>query len=278
VSNAYHLIAGDTTVGAEKKWKRIWKIESIERVRVFIWQLVHDRLLTKARLARWRIGSPFCHNCSQFEETTMHVMCDCTISVHVWRHLLTNQERGQFFTVDFHDRIDLNLHNKFGERYGDDWKEIWANTCFLLWQWRNKSTHDAEFVHPERPWQVALDYVDNYKMSTRVEDRVQQGRNQRQVNISWLPPPQGWFALNSDGAAKNSAQRAGCGAAIRNDRGIWVEGIVKGLGDTSAYMAELWGIYEGLRLALRRGLMKIELRTDSKVIAQSLQHGKEGSI
>jgi hypothetical protein len=53
--------------------------------------------MTKARLAKWDIGNPICHICYQFEETTMHVVRDCKVAVHVWRHLLTNQEHGKFF-------------------------------------------------------------------------------------------------------------------------------------------------------------------------------------
>ncbi|GAU41812.1 hypothetical protein TSUD_299780 [Trifolium subterraneum] len=53
--------------------------------------------------------------------------------------------------------------------------------------------------------------------------------------------------------------------------------IFKALGDTTAYMAELWGIYEGLRLARRREVTILELRTNSQIIAQSLQDNKRGS-
>jgi ribonuclease HI len=42
-------------------------------------------------------------------------------------------------------------------------------------------------------------------------------------------------------------------------------------------MAELWGIYEGLRLAQRRRVMRLEVRTDSQVIAQSLNTHSHGS-
>jgi ribonuclease HI len=72
--------------------------------------------------------------------------------------------------------------------------------------------------------------------------------------------------------------RAGCGGVLRSDTGVWIEGFSKALGDTTAYMAELWGIYEGLRLAHRRGVTRLELRTDSQVIAQSLQNQTNGSI
>jgi hypothetical protein len=84
--------------------------------------------------------------------------------------------------------------------------------------------------------------------------------------------------LNSNGAAKISDQKARCGGVLRSDKGIWIEGFAKALGDTTTYMAGLWGIYEGLRLAQRRGVTRLELRTDSQVIAQSLKDSTSGSI
>jgi ribonuclease HI len=84
--------------------------------------------------------------------------------------------------------------------------------------------------------------------------------------------------MNSDGAAKNSERRAGHGGDLLNDNGTWIAGFDKALGDTTAYMAELWGIYEGLKIANQRGVTRLELRTDSRVIAPSLQERKNGSI
>jgi hypothetical protein len=55
VSVAYHLITREMTYIMDKTWTRVWKIDCIERIKVFIWQLIHDRLLTKARLARWHL-------------------------------------------------------------------------------------------------------------------------------------------------------------------------------------------------------------------------------
>jgi hypothetical protein len=180
ISAAYHLLIGTSTQNMEKKWNQIWKIDSIERIKVFIWQMAHDRLMTKSILAKWQIGNALCHNCIQFEETTMHVVRDCAVAVNIWNHLLTNQERGQFFMMEFHDWITLNLNNKIGMRFGNGWRTVWATTCFLLWQWRNKSLHDGEFVLPEKPWHVIVNYVDTYKLSMMVEDRIKPGkRNSR---------------------------------------------------------------------------------------------------
>ncbi|KAK2417534.1 Polynucleotidyl transferase, ribonuclease H superfamily protein [Trifolium repens] len=278
VSAAYHLIAGDVSNNVDKKWHQIWKLDSMERIRVFIWLLVHDRLLTKARLARWQLDNSFCDRCTQFDETTLHVVRDCPTTVNILRHLLSSpQERGIFFVVEFHEWINLNLTNKFGRRYGNDWKAIWATACFLLWQWRNKSIHDAEFVSPERPWKVIEDYVNTYKISTRAEEHIGQRHVQQWMDIRWLTPAPGWFVLNTDGVAKASNQTARCGGVLRCDKGTWIEGFTKALGDTTAYIAELWGIYEGLRLAQRRGVTRLEMQIDSQVIAQTLKDNTNGS-
>ncbi|KAK2360500.1 Polynucleotidyl transferase, ribonuclease H superfamily protein [Trifolium repens] len=103
-----------------------------------------------------------------------------------------------------------------------------------------------------------------------VEEQARTERIQ-QVSVAWLPPPSGWVVLNSDGATRTNDKTAGCGGVLRDDRGMWLVGFAKALGDTTAYMAELWGIYEGLKLAKHRGTTRIEVRTDSQVIAQSLK-------
>ncbi|KAK2417953.1 hypothetical protein QL285_040194 [Trifolium repens] len=276
VSAAYQLITLETTDIVDRTWNSVWKIDCIERIKVFMWQLIHDRLLTKAKLAKWHVSDPFCARCIQFEESVIHVIRDCLIAVEVWRHLVSSQERGNFFVVSRQDWITMNLNNQFGKAYGNDWTAIWATTCYLLWQWRNKSMHDDDFVSPLRPWQVVIEYVKAYKKSMLAEKQTKHEREQQQINVNWRAPMTGWCVLNTDGAAKIGTGKAGCGGVLRNDAGVWMEGFVKGLGDTTAYMAELWGIYEGLRLARRRGVLKLEVRSDSQVIVQGLQDNNNG--
>jgi ribonuclease HI len=115
-------------------------------------------------------------------------------------------------------------------------------------------------------------------MCMQAEDSTRNKVHQQQVNIAWLPPPIDWVALNTDGAAKQSEKKAGCGGVIRDNNGSWIDGFAKALGDTTAYMAELWGIYEGLKLAYHKGVKNLELRTDSAVLANSLQDRKKGSV
>jgi ribonuclease HI len=78
---------------------------------------------------------------------------------------------------------------------------------------------------------------------------------------------EGWVKLNTDGAYKDGSA-AGCGGVIRDSHGGWIGGFAKYLGICSAYVAELWGVLEGLRYARNHGFTRIELNVDSSVVDQ----------
>jgi len=71
---------------------------------------------------------------------------------------------------------------------------------------------------------------------------------------------------------------AGCGGVLRDDNGKWICGFSKWLGVCSAYVAELWGVLEGLKMARERGFHKVELDVDSKVVVSNLVDGKGGPV
>ncbi|MCI24501.1 ribonuclease H protein, partial [Trifolium medium] len=90
--------------------------------------------------------------------------------------------------------------------------------------------------------------------------------------VSWKPPPDGWVKVNTDGACKEG-RIAGCGGLIRGSDGEWLGGFAKFLGACSAYVAELWGVLEGLNLARRLGFRAVELHVDSDVVVQVIHSG-----
>ncbi|PNY00018.1 ribonuclease H, partial [Trifolium pratense] len=78
-----------------------------------------------------------------------------------------------------------------------------------------------------------------------------------------------WICINTDGALQNGV--VGSGGVIRDQFGKWIVDFAKKVGHASAYIAEFWGAYEGLKLARSRGFMRIDLRIDSLVVVQSLK-------
>jgi ribonuclease HI len=87
----------------------------------------------------------------------------------------------------------------------------------------------------------------------------------------------GWVKLNTDGASKEEGW-AGCGGIIRGSDGEWLGGFAKNLGRCSAFVAELWGVYEGLSYVRRLGFREIMLDVDSSYVAHVLTKGVTDSI
>ncbi|PNX61822.1 ribonuclease H, partial [Trifolium pratense] len=94
--------------------------------------------------------------------------------------------------------------------------------------------------------------------------------------IGWQPPTGSFVKLNTDGARKDNG-KAGCGGVIRGSQGEWLGGFAKGVGTCSAFVAELWGVFEGLTYARRMRFMHIELNIDSAMVVQVLKTGNLNS-
>jgi ribonuclease HI len=76
--------------------------------------------------------------------------------------------------------------------------------------------------------------------------------------------------VNTDGAYKEHVV-AGCGGIIRGSHGEWLGEFSKCVGLCSAFVAELWGVYEGLRYAHMLGFRRVELHIDSEAVVRVLE-------
>lgn len=217
VANAHSLLKGYHLMHVDRKWRVVWKLQAPERVRVFLWQVLHDRLLTNAGKSRWGLGSANCAFCTGMEETTLHVLRDCPLASEMWHHLVKVGDRSRFFQVSLEEWLSLNLYHGLGQ--GDlEWVVVWATGCAMLWKWRNKRVHDPNFATPFKPWDIILGHVQAYQHlnSTIV---CPGGFRKMWQAIKWKPPKLGWVCLNTDGAAKASSNMAGYGGVLRGEHG-----------------------------------------------------------
>lgn len=76
--------------------------------------------------------------------------------------------------------------------------------------------------------------------------------------------------LNINGARKEIFT-AGCKGVIRDDKGAWIRGFEKSMGYCDAFMAELWGVVEGLNLTKLLGLRRVEINVDSMDIVHAIE-------
>ncbi|MCI23204.1 ribonuclease H [Trifolium medium] len=59
----------------------------------------------------------------------------------------------------------------------------------------------------------------------------------------------------------------------RGSEGEWLGAYAKKIGIGSAYLEELWGMYEGLLLVRRMGFQAVDINVDSKVVVEAVSSG-----
>jgi len=168
---------------------------------------------------------------------------------------------------DLQQWIHFNLSTIAGWNTSAEWRDFWAVACHSLWTWRNKELHDEGFPRPIYPAQHVLQVVKNYALAFMVN-----ASRHETILIGWKPPDNGWVRLNTDGSCKEGAV-AGCGGVLRGSDGEWLGGFPRSLGLCSAYVAELWGVIEGLRYARSLDFRRVELHVDSVAVVKILNSG-----
>lgn len=68
------------------------------------------------------------------------------------------------------------------------------------------------------------------------------------VACCWEKLPEGWMKVNTNGCAAGSPGLAGCGGVVRDSHGEWVSRFLRHIGTTNSFVAELWGLRDGLML------------------------------
>jgi ribonuclease HI len=85
-----------------------------------------------------------------------------------------------------------------------------------------------------------------------------------------------WVCLNIDGTCKDGI--IGCGGVIRGNEGEWLHGFSKLIGRGEVYIAELWGAFEGIKLARMMNFAKVEVRIDSVEVVNDITNNKASKL
>ncbi|KAL0463265.1 UNVERIFIED_CONTAM: putative ribonuclease H protein [Sesamum latifolium] len=89
--------------------------------------------------------------------------------------------------------------------------------------------------------------------------------------VRWIPPIEGRWKLNSDGASKGNPGQAGAGGVVRDSCSRLILGFAEGLDIQTNVYAELFAIVKGLELAKDAGCTHLWVETDAKIVLQIIQ-------
>jgi ribonuclease HI len=87
---------------------------------------------------------------------------------------------------------------------------------------------------------------------------------------SWFPPPKDFIKLNFDGASKGNPGPAGYGIVFRDHHGNILLIRAGYIGHSTNNVAELWGLTEGIQMAIKHNFSKLIVEGDSQIIINLL--------
>lgn len=143
----------------------------------------------------------------------------------------------------------------WGSRFAFVLWEVWKNINKMVF---NDAWHDGRFM-AQQAKKNSLEF-----MSLRNYQCV--NMKATAIWVCWEPLKQDWFKLNTDEAFKRSTGLGSAGGLLRDNRGSWCWGFTINIGKVNSFIAELWGLREGLRLLRDRGCSKVEVELDSKAV------------
>lgn len=274
VKSAYTMLTTSSIPqpNVESFFNRIWRVVAPERVRMFLWLVGNQAIMTNAeRYRRHLCESSICTVCKGAAETSIHILRDCPAMSGIWTRMVPRRRRQDFFSKSILEWIYVNLHA--GENVGDmSWSTLFAMAVWWGWKWRcgnvfgenGKCRDRVRFVK-----ELAAEVTRANLLST--EQASKPARVERM--IGWVPPTAGWVKLNTDGASRGNPGPATAGGVLRDGDGAWCGGFALNIGRCSAPLAELWGVYYGLYLAWDRKVSRLMVEVDSEMVVGFLKTG-----
>lgn len=87
IKSALSIFRNDVPSDPRDLWTRLWKLRAPQRIRVFAWLVVHDRIISNATcVKRGFIVYAHCELCGADCESSDHILRECLEIKHVWQY------------------------------------------------------------------------------------------------------------------------------------------------------------------------------------------------
>lgn len=276
VKTTYMVREEDGTIERDPIWRIVWKWKGMERIRMFLWTVAHNAIMTNEMRWRRRISdNKCCCDCVNEVENLTHSLRDCPKARKIWEVFIKVEERELFFSQNWYTWLVSNLSSRDRSGSHGDWNMVFGIAMWYIWKERCSRTLGGN----QGNWYgTVLAIKRMVGDSEKVQGNVYGGMNGGKVfdYIGWKYPDEDWVKLNVDGCSKGNPGKVGAGGVIRDHMGSWIGGFARNIGTCSSVTAELWAIYVGLQLTWEKGFRNVVLESNSKVVVRLLKAGGGG--
>ncbi|XP_059668809.1 uncharacterized protein LOC132313890 [Cornus florida] len=179
-------------------WAEIWKLKTSRKIQFFIRQCAHNRLPVLHSLKARRIAScSICPVCGIEEESLIHLLFRCHISLTAWRISPLRLDFASIPCISWPQiwKILSSLWHPHPD--GDSFKSFFTFLCWQLWLTRNNWHFNRKRGNPKSIVDCAL-----FSFNEFWEAKSQNGRmtfphfSSPPHPSHWLPPTLGRLKLN----------------------------------------------------------------------------------
>ena len=214
VWSAYAMITQEVSERPcmEKFFKRVWRVVAPERVRVFLWLVTHQFIMTDMERKRRHMGeNSVCQVCNGAEESIIHVLRDCPAMEGIWLRLVPLKERHAFFGMTLLEWLFANLKSE--SKYGCEiWATLFSMSVWWAWKWRCGNVFGERGKCRDRVRFLKEMVVEVTNAHAKEGGHIQRGG--WEIMVSWRKPEEDWVALNTDGASRCNPGLAKAGGLL----------------------------------------------------------------
>lgn len=145
---------------------------------------------------------------------------------------------------------------------------IFPFACWALWHNRNKFVFEQNLLLPKVNCEAMLSKATEYFY---ISGKFKSPNTSRQIMVMWEAPISPFFKLNMDGSSLGIPGKASAGGLIRDHMGQWVKRYFRKLGTITSTEAEIWGLRDGLELALKCNIKKLYVDMDASAAISIVQ-------
>lgn len=251
-------------------WKWLWKLRLPQRIKMFLWLILHSKVLTNAeRFRRPMSPNAGCALCLGDVEDLEHILRNCPKAKEVWHDLHVYGVMDLAGEESFQQWLQQNLRLP---RDDLEWPTKFMITVWYLWKWQCAYCLGNMEVIPRDKGLFLISKFREVISALRQDEQVSGngGHDHIERGIRWEPLIGDWMVLNLDGAAQGNLGPAGAGGVLRGTTGEEVVGFSENLGWCSSIQAKIRAVLCGLKLAKESRVQKLWLQIDSAVVVNML--------
>lgn len=184
----------------------------------------------------------------------------------VWDDMNIPTTHHDFYHLDWKNQISVNISHHGVSWKSFNWHESFIFICWFIWKWRNKGIFDPLFKSPTHPFQIILQYTNEW---FTIIAKPANCEGQQATLFHWIKPLTGYFKLNVNGA-RSALGISGAGSVLSNWSGDWIQGFSHHIGDGEVLKAEVWGIFVGIKMVVDLHVRNLIIESDSAIAVNLL--------